>query len=247
MRTYAAETPAARPFAETLEAAAAALVQDASEYGITALAGGTAACFAVVALRLMHNPVADALIAPAVVLALVLTFATSAEAFARVSENLQPDAAAAFRTIVSRAGSFAQPWMLLSAGLFFLVLALLLSAGPLGPWPNAGLAAAVFLIAILYAYPRSYCPVALVAGVRTAREAALVSVALVDATGRSVLLAWTIAGAPAAMVSLIGLASGFGAASAGLAALVAVASMPLAAAMLSLLFADASARARRRT
>lgn len=243
MRTYDGAARGTRALAEIFEASIATLVQDASEYGITGFVGGVAACFAAVALRLMHNAVADALIAPAVMLVAAVTFATTSEAFARGAENLQPDAGAALRAIASRLGAHIGPCVRLSLALFVSVLSMRLFAGDLGFWPVAGLSVALFLAAALYVYPRSLYAAALVAGVSAPRDAAVVSATLVRANGGAVLGVWVIAGLPAAIVALIGLASGFAPASAGIAALVAVASIPLVGCMLSTLFVDASTRA----
>ncbi|MDP9238748.1 MAG: hypothetical protein M3P30_15350 [Chloroflexota bacterium] len=242
MRTFRSEARPKSTLAEIFEGAVAALIQDGSEYGITGFAGGVVACFAAIALRLMRNPIADAMIAPAVILIAVVTFAISAEAFARGAENLQPDAAAASRAVILRLAAHLGPWLPLSAALFVAVLAMRLFCGVLGFWPNAAISMALLMGSLLYAYPRGFLAVAIAAGVQQPRDAVTVSVGLVRSGGAIVVMAWAIAGLPTIAVGLIGLAAGFGAASAGLAALVVVGSMPLSAAMMSLLFEEARSR-----
>jgi hypothetical protein len=227
---------------QIVEAAIAALIQDASEYGIIGFVGGVAACFAAVVLRLMRNPVADAMIAPAVILIGVLTFAVSAEAFARAADNLQPDAAAAAHAVVVRLASHLTPWLPLSAVLFVVVLSLRLFGGELGALPNAAIALVLLAGSLRFAYRCSFVPVAIAIGVQSSRDALTVSAGLVRSGGTVVAIAWIIAGLPAIAGGLIGLAAGFGAASAGFAALVAVGSIPLAAAMMSLIFDEARSR-----
>jgi hypothetical protein len=246
MPTYGGDARGTRASVRVFDDAVAALVQDASEYRITGFAGGFAACFATVALRLMHNPAADALIAPVVVAIAALTLATASEAFARGAENLQPDAGAAFLTIWPHAGAHLLPWLRLGMALFVPVFILRLSGGALGFWADAGLAAALLLGSSLYGYRRSFYASALVAGVRTPREATVVSGALVRFAGAPVQAAWLAVALPTLAVGLIGLAAGFGPASAGIVALVAVASTPVLAAVMSLLFAEASAEAQQR-
>lgn len=238
MRRSVAEARSTLTLSRILEEALAALVQDASEYGIISLTGGVVACTLTVVLRLMHNPVADALIAPAVIIVAALTLATAAEAFARMSENLQPDAAEAFKTIFVRVAAHLQPWLRLAAMLFVAVMVLRIAGGRIGLWPNIAAGAALFSLSVAYAFWRSLYGIALVAGVRSPRDAVAVSVALVRAARTLVVEAWLCAALPTIAVGTIGVAAGFGAASAGVAALVAVASMPVAAAMLSLIFAE---------
>jgi hypothetical protein len=242
VRTYRSEARPRSTPAEIFEGAVGALIQDASEYGITGFVGGVAACFAATVLRLIGNPVAEAMIAPAVILTAVLTFAISAEAFARAADNLQPDAAAASHAVMVRLASHLMPWLPLSTALFVAVLAMRLFGAALGFWPIAAVSLALLIGSLLYAYPRSYFGVALAAGVQKPRDAVTVSAGLVRAGGPMLITVWAVAGLPTIAVALIGLAAGFGAALAGLAALVAVGSMPLAAAMMSLLFDEARSR-----
>jgi hypothetical protein len=246
MRTYGGDARGTRASVRVFDDAVAALVQDASEYGLTGFVGGFAACFATVVLRLMHSPAADALIAPVVVAIAALTLATASEAFARGAENLQPDAGGAFLAIWPRAGAHLLPWLRFGMALFVAVFVLRLFGGALGFWAAAGLALALVLGSWLYAWPRSFYTSALVAGVRTPREAAVVSGALVRLAGAPVLVAWMFAAAPTLAVALIGLAAGFGPASAGIVALVAVGTTPFLAAVMSILFAEASAQAQQR-
>jgi hypothetical protein len=244
MRTYGGDARGAS--VRVFDDAVAALLQDASEYGITGFVGGFAACFATVVLRLVHNPAADALIAPVVIAIAALTLATASEAFARGSENLQPDAGASFLTIWPRAGAHLVPWLRLGMALFVATFVLRLFGGALGFWANAGLAMALLLGSYAYAWRGSFYAAALVAGVRTPREAAVVSAALVRLSGAAVAVAWLIVSLPVLAVGLIGLAAGFGPASAGIVALVAVGSAPFLAAVMSLLFVEASVQAQQR-
>jgi hypothetical protein len=227
---------------QILEAAIAALIQDASEYGIIGFVGGVAGCVAAVVLRLVRTPVTDAMIAPAVILIAVLTFAISAEAFARAADNLQPDAAAAAHAVVVRLATHLAPWLPLSAVLFVGVLALRLFGGALGTLPNLVCALVMLAVCLRFAYRCSFVAVAIAIGVQSWRDAMTVSAGLVRSGGAVVLTAWAIAGLPAIAGGLIGLAAGFGAASAGFATLVAVGSLPLGAAMMSLIFDEARSR-----
>jgi hypothetical protein len=219
--------------------ALAMLMQDASEYAFIGFVGAAVTAFAVVVLRLLHAAVADALVAPAVLVMAALTMSAATLAFCRAADNLQPDTVEALASIASRPSAFLRAWLPLAAGLFAAGLALRLFHGELAPWRFA-IVMALATVSALYAFSRSFYAVALVTqGVR-APEAEAVATALLGRQASAAVLAWLLVLAPTLLMLLIAQISGFGPVSTAIASFVAVMSMPVAAAVMSLLFFEAA-------
>ncbi len=151
--TEAAEEP--RTLTRVIEDAAGLLIQGASEYGFIGFVGGAGALFGGVVLRLVHNPIADAMIVPAVLLVALLTMAAASVAFVQASENLHPEAGVSIRTAIARASSFVRPWLMLFAMLFAAALAVALFAPLAGSWGATGLALLLITWPALYTLPRA--------------------------------------------------------------------------------------------
>src|SRR5262245_11813253 len=77
--TAAADEP--RTLSRTIEDAAGLLIQDSSEYAFIGFIGAAGALFGAVVLRLVHNPIADSMIVPVVLLVALLTMAAASVAF----------------------------------------------------------------------------------------------------------------------------------------------------------------------
>jgi hypothetical protein len=229
----------ARSLLEIVAEAIAILRQDASEYGFIALLGTVPACIAVLIPALVGGPVALSLIAPLVTLTALATLAAAGAALGDASNHLQPDASRAFAAAGRRAIRLLLPWLPLVIGLWAASYAAAAFAEYLGPMPHSVIVLVLAAGAAWYAFPRSMCMPAVFEHDVTSRQSAAASTALVHASRRRVGLAWAIALAPAIATALLAVAGGFDAVSGALVAMFFVAAMPFAAAMMSLLFADA--------
>jgi len=244
MATPRAETRPGRSLGAVVEDAITRLIQDASEYAFIGFVGATAALFVAAILRLTRNPIADATIAPAVFGIALLTMAAATIAFARAAQNLHPDAGGAMTLTATRAAALLQPWLFLSAAMFAGALGLGLATRWLGSWSAVGFVLLLVVWPALYSLPRSYYVAVLLTQQMSDAQAQAVAGELFRRAPGRVLSAWGLVLAPACAVALIGMAAGFGAASAGVTAFVFVALMPVAAAMLTLLFFEAAELAR---
>ncbi len=244
MRTYGGDARSTRTLASIFEDAVALLVQDASEYAFAGFLGGAAACFAAIIFRLIDSDASNSLIAPVAIIIAALTLSTSTAAMCRAAENLQPDAGRAFLSVLARAGAFLRPWLGIAIALFAATYAFEAFAGGMAAWARTASVAGLLVGATAVALPSSFQAVALVTQPGPSREAEATGSALAWRSGGPLAAAWTVVMAPAMLAALGGLATGFGAAAAGVWALVFVASMPVAAAMMTLLFAQAVERVR---
>jgi hypothetical protein len=238
MQSYTREARPPGTLQRVLQNALSMLVQDASEYGFVGFIGAAVAAFAVVVLRLMHNVVGDALVAPMVLLLAALTLSTATMAFCRATENLQPDASEAMARLVSRPMAFARAWLPMVIALFIAGLALQIAGDRLAAWRFA-LVMALVALGALYVFSHSYYAVSLVTQRATVHEAEMVATVLLGRTATLAAVAWLPVLAPTLFVTLIAQITGFGVVSTAIVAFVAVMSMPAAAAVMSLLFFDA--------
>ncbi|HYM15723.1 MAG TPA: hypothetical protein VEZ14_09195 [Dehalococcoidia bacterium] len=238
MQSYTREARPPGALQRTLQDAVAMLVQDSAEYGFVGFTGASVAAFAVVVLRLMHNAVSDALVAPLVLAAGALTLSTATMAFCRATENLQPDATEALGRLAARPMAFARAWLPMAGALFVAGLALGLGGQWLGSW-RFPLVMAVVALSALYVFSHSFYAVSVVTQRATVREAELVATVLLGRTATLAALAWLPVLAPTLVAALIAQITGFGVVSTAVVAFVGVMSMPAAAAVMSLLFFDA--------
>ncbi|MEX2245353.1 MAG: hypothetical protein WEC75_01585 [Dehalococcoidia bacterium] len=242
MRTYGHDVRHARTLSLVFGDAVEILRQDIGEYAFIGFVGAFPACIAALVLRLAGGPVAVALIAPIVLLFAALTMATAAEAFRRVVENLEPDAALSFGRILPLAATVLRPWVPLTTTLGIGTGALTLYGEDVPSLVVACIALALIAVSGFYALPRSFVCAALVTQRATSREAEAGSAALVRGAPGKIARGWAIALAPSMFVAMLAIVSGMGPIAIALAALVFVGSTPVVAVMMSLLFFDALAR-----
>ncbi len=245
MRTYAGEAMPPRSLAVIGADAIAMLRQDAAEYAFTGFLGGVAACFAALILRWTDAAATNAMIAPVTIIIAALTMSTATSAMCRATENLQPDAGSAFVSVLWGAAAFLRPWLALAIALFAAAYALQAFDADLPPWGRSAAVAVLVAGSMLWALRSSYHAVALVTqGGLSAKDADALGAALAWRSLAPLAAAWTVVLTPAAVAAIVALGAGFGPASTAICALVFVASMPVAAAMMLLLFIEAATRAR---
>jgi hypothetical protein len=232
----------ARPFADVLAEALAVLRQDAAEYAYIAVIGAVMASVVVLVPGIIGGPIALSLIGPLLALVAIGTFATCAAAFGCVSNHLQPDAAAAFAAMARRSVALLRPWLLLLAMLWVAGLGAAWGARYMGPVPPVTLLLPIAAVAWLYVLPRSLCVPMVLGDDAPGRRVEAVSGAIVRALPRTFSLAWGAALVPALLVMPLGLAGGFDAVFGAVVAFIFVGTMPVAAALMSLLYFDAASR-----
>lgn len=232
----------ARPLTEIVEEAAYVLRQDFSEYAYIGLIGAVLASMSVLVPGIIGDAPVLALIGPLVVIAAVLTFATSTAALCVGANQLQPDAAGAFRATLGRAPGVLFPWLPLAGGLTVAGYAGASFAGYLGPVPHVLIPIALVAACACYAFPRSMHAAAMFDQELPSRLADAASAAIVAANTRRVLAAWALAGAPAFVSSALGVVAGFDFVSGALVVFLFVAALPFAAATMSLIFFDIASR-----
>ncbi|MHB8683870.1 MAG: hypothetical protein ACYC9X_06075 [Dehalococcoidia bacterium] len=230
-----------RMLAHVIEDSVAIFQQDASEYAFAGLIGAFAACISTLVLVSVGGT-AGALLLPLFLVAIaVVTLATVTEALRRVTDNLEPSAAASFGAVLRGLPAVLLPWAPLAVAVAA-ALALRVQAGHWLPASVRGLVElAIILLALYAALGRVLSVPSLVMRRSTAREATREGRALAARMMPKVAGAWGICLAPALLVSLIPALTGFGAVSSAVAALVFAGTMPFAAIVNALLFFDAIA------
>jgi hypothetical protein len=215
--------------------ALALLHQDIAEYAFAGFIGAIAAAFAAVVLS-TGGIVGKGLIAPAVFGIAVIMYAQTCAAVRRAQDNLEPDAARAFFSVVARIHALFTPLTLplaLSAG------AVLVTVGASRWMPSSVLtlgAIVVFAYCALASFQRALYIPALFARNVSFAEARALGVETMKKAYMLLVACFGIALAPAGLMALIALAAGFGALSTGVTAFVFVACIPLAAATASIVF-----------
>jgi len=233
-----ATVAAKRPLIEIFDEAIDVVRQDAGEYGFVALVGAICACLAVLVPGLIGGPAGAAAVGPLLSLVALLSFGTGAALVSCAGDQLQPDAAGAFREALRRSPSLLRPWLLLMFALGVAGAGYSLGRAYLGPVPSGIVLLAPVAFAVWYAYPRSVAVTACIeqdlGGVRAER----LSLAIAARAGGRLLIVWCALLAPTAAVLAISALGGLDAISGGFVALVFVATLPFAAAVLSPLFAE---------
>jgi hypothetical protein len=237
MREFSHEEPQARrTLADVFVDALELVRQDAGEYGFTALIGAAAGAVAVVMLSGIGGPIAIALMAPAAFFAALMTYATACAMIRRVSENLEPDTFRAFASASAQGSTYITPMFVPLAISFIGVLA----GSMLDRWIGDGLATLLALVlvagAALPAFQRALFIPALFA--RTADEfdaAARANLAMRSA-GPALAVLLGAALVPAGLFALIALGAGFGAVTSAVATIAFVLTMPLCAAISTLMY-----------
>lgn len=238
MRTNTAAARPTRTLTAIFEDAVTVLRQDLAEYGYIALRGGFAAAIAATILRYIDAAVADTLIVVAIAVLATGTLATSAAALERTQDGLQPDSGRSFAEALLRA-----PWLLLRVAPPALILGAAVYAmsayhDELGSWPSLGLNIVLILAAVHLATPLAMYVAALFSRDATPASAGARTTAILGVSKAFVVAAQFIALGPAIVAALIALLAGFGVMTTALFAFVTVASMPLVAAMMSLIHAE---------
>jgi hypothetical protein len=226
-----------RTVADIIVDALAILHQDAAEYIFGALIGAIAAAFAALILPVAGGPyVGAALIAPAVFIIAVLTYANTCAAVRRAQENLEPDAMRAFFAVLARLPAILPQLTLPLA----VTGASVLIGAVVARWaPNSVVTLAVILVFALAgfsSFQRSLHVPALFARNVDFAQARLLGAATMRKAGVLVGACFVIAMAPAALIAMAALAAGFSIVATAVAAFVFVASMPIAAAIATLIF-----------
>lgn len=236
MRTYPEQAQHSRSLADVLTDALALLHQDIAEYGFAALIGAISAAFAALILMVTGGYVGQALVAPAAFVVALVTYANTCAAIRRVQANLEPDAIRAFGDVVLRLPALLSPLMLPLALSGLSVLAGAIAAR----WAPSSVVtlAVIFVFALcgISSFQRSlYVPALFVRGT-TFSEARARSAASMRSANALVGACFAIAFAPAGLMALVALSAGFGPLSVAMAAFALVLSMPLAAAIASLIY-----------
>jgi len=242
MRTYPDEARRSRTIADIIADAVALLHQDIAEYGFAGLIGAIGAAFLALILSTAGDLVGQALIAPAVFIIALVTYAHTCAAIRRVQDNLEPDAVRAFFAVLARLPALVKPLTLPLALSGASVLAGVIAA----KWaPDSVVTLAViiaFALAGLSSFQRSLYVPALFARNTTVPDARSSGAGAMRAAGALVCACFAVALAPAALMALVALSTGFGALSTAAAAFVLVACTPLAAAIASLIYEGVAPR-----
>lgn len=237
MRTNEATARPSRTLAAVFEDAATVLRQDLSEYGYVGLCGAFGAAILATILRYIDTPVSNTLIVPVLAIIAIGTLATCAAALERTQDGLQPDSGQSASEALVRA-----PWLL--ARIVPPVLAMgaavyMASAfgDEMGTWVTLAVGLALAVAAVQVALPIPMFVAALFARDASPRDASAHTVAIMASSRSFVVAATVIALAPAEIATLIALFARFGTMTTALFAFAFVISMPLAAAMMSLIHA----------
>ncbi|MEX2225744.1 MAG: hypothetical protein WEB52_04755 [Dehalococcoidia bacterium] len=237
MRTNGASARPSRTLAAVFQDAATVLRQDLSEYGYIGLCGAFGAAILATILRYIDTPISNTLIVPVIAIIAVGTLATCAAALERTQDGLQPDSGQSAAEAMVRA-----PWLL--ARIVPPVLAMgtavyVTSAygGDLGRWISLAIGALLVFSAIYVALPLPMYVAALFARESSPRDAAAHTLAIMAGSRAFVLAALGIALGPAEIATAIALLARFGTMTTALFAFAFVISMPLVAAMMSLIHA----------
>lgn len=242
MRTFGGDARRSRSLARLFDEALSLLRQDIADYGFAGLLGAIAAAATALVLSLNDGLVERSLVLPAVFLVSLLTYAHAAAAVRRVRENLEPGSVAALIAIMVRAPWIigpALPPMIISFGA---VLAAQLAQDAVGAEVATTAAMAVVASTTLLAFPLALRVPALLVVKATPGKAAAHAAAATGAKGGAVAISFSIALAPAGLLALYALTSEFHVIAMALAAFAWTATMPLLAAMATLIW-DATAPA----
>ncbi|HEY8173364.1 MAG TPA: hypothetical protein VIH21_09755 [Dehalococcoidia bacterium] len=239
-RTYGTGGGETRTLSGIILEAVGVLRQDLGEYGFIGLLGAVAAGVSAMVLRMLGGTIPLSLILPVVGVCALTTYAASACAVRRLEDSLQPDAARAFLEVLIRAPflliPFAPAFVLSGLGTFLAVQ----FSDNVGRWGATGILVALLVLAAMNAFQRSVFVPALFSRGTSVREAATFSRALQRSASAAIAMCWVVALLPAGIFALGGLAAGFGSFSTAVTAFVFVASMPFAAGVMSLLYAEAA-------
>jgi hypothetical protein len=238
MRQLGREARPSRTLAAIFEDAVTVLRQDLSEYGYIGLCGAFGAAILATILRYIDTPVSNALIAPIIGVCAAGTLATCAAALERTQDGLQPDSGQSFGEALVRA-----PWLLprIFRGVFPMVVAVYMASaygGELGTLATLGIGLALVLTGIYAALPIATYVAALFSRDASPADASAQTLAIMHSSRSFVVAALLIALGPAEVATAIALLARFGTMTTALFAFGFVISMPLVAAMMSLIHAE---------
>jgi hypothetical protein len=236
MRDFSFEEPQPRRTLTDVFVDALALVrQDAGEYGFTALLGAGAGAALVVFLSAFGGPIGIALMAPAAFFAALMTYATACAAIRRVEDNLEPDTFRALATMTARSSAIITPMFTPLAITFVGVLA----ATVLDRWIGDALATLLGLVlvavAAIPAFQRALFIPALFSCGEDPHDAAVRANGAMRSAGPALAVLFGAALVPAGLFALIALGAGFGAVTSAIATIAFVLTMPLCAAIATLI------------
>jgi hypothetical protein len=234
-----------RTMIEVVEDALVMLREDVSEYAFIGLAGGACAGIVVLLLGLIGGPIAIAGIAPALVVIAAVALAASSAAIGAGVSRLQPDASRALAEAARRGLAILRPWLPLAVVLGAASYVAALIADHLDLLPPGLTLLAFLALSGAYALPRSLFCTALFEYDLSLEEALATSAAVARAMKGPVVTAWCVALAPALIITALGAITGIDAISGAIAATLLVGSMPVGAALMSLLFHEAASTTRR--
>lgn len=236
MRTYPDEARRSRTLADIIADALALLHQDIAEYGFTGLIGAIGAAFLALILSTTGGLAGKALIAPAVFIVALVTYANTCAAIRRVQYNLEPDAVRAFFAVLARLPALILPL----APPIALSGTSVLSGVIAARWaPDSVVTLAVvivFALCGLSSFQRSLYVPALFARNASVADARSMGGSALRSTSALTGACFVITLAPAAIMALAALSIGFGPLSTAAAAFMLVACMPFAAAVASLIY-----------
>jgi hypothetical protein len=233
-----------RPLSDIFEEAVQTLRQESSEYSFIALVGAVLGSLAVLFCGVIDTAVSLSLIGPFVALSAVLTMATSAACFGAVNNNMQPEAGSAALAMLRRLPAILLPWLPLIIGLWAASYAMAAFAGEIDRARIPDWAQILLLIAgsLWYAFSRSLTPVAVFEDDMSSAQAQGLSAFIVHETAGRVRASWAVVAAPAALMLGLSLVVGLDIVTGALVACFWIGAMPLAAALMSLLFYDAASQ-----
>jgi hypothetical protein len=208
---------------------------DIGEYAFAGLIGAAGAAFLAIILS-TGEFIGQALIAPAVFGVAIVTYANTCAAVRRAQDNLEPDAARAFFSVLARVHALFTP---LTVPLALSSLAVLVGVAA-SRWAPASVLTLGVIVVFAYcglaSFQRALYIPALFARNVTFADARLLGIATMKKASVLLGTCFVIALAPAGLMAMIGLAAGFGALSTGVTAFVFVACMPLAGACAAIVY-----------
>lgn len=235
MRTFGGDAHRSRSLAQLFDEALSLLRQDIADYGFAGLLGAIAAGAAALSFSLAGGDIGRSLVLPAVLLVSLLSYAHAAAAVRRVQEHLEPDSLRAFIAVAVRVPWIvgpAAPPLAITFGAVFTALSL---RDRLGAEVAATAAMAVIGAAALLALPLAMRVPALLVRKTSARQAAVRAAETTRELGGALAISFGLALTPAGLLALFALASDFHAVATALAAFAWAATMPVLAAIATLI------------
>ncbi len=240
MRTFGGDAHRSRSLAHLFDEALSLLRQDIADYGFAGLLGAVAAGAVALSLSLTGGDIGRSLVLPAVLLVSLLSYAHAAAAVRRVQEHLEPDSVRALVAVAVRAPWIIGPAMPPIAITFGAVFAAITVRDRAGAEVATTAAMAAIGAAALLALPLAMRVPALLVRKTSARQSAARAAEATRERGGALAVSFALALTPAGLLALFALASGFHAIATALAAFAWSATMPLLAAIATLI-QDASA------